>query len=372
MFLMAAVLSYADSQTEIFNRTTAYLDKGGILFQFHNTEKLSQQIEKLMQLGVENSKNVNAHIGMEFIRHFLKAIELKSLQGVGASVKDLSSDKMGIFPLYQNKVFVAVDPKSSGSVFAFAKNANGKLPYAGNLPANTIFATAVKLNFDNVFAEMKKSIPSDTLNTLDAVLVQNIGVNIADLLKNISGDCFFAVYNDNKPDSFHFIMQIADNNSVLKKAAKQRLAPLMRFYKDKSASFELPLPQGKFGGAYTVLFAQNKVFIYNSNAPLAKLLNVRKTEKTLVNVNSEVFGILVNCTGNSYTVINFDTASVAPEMPRKQYEAVSVGVMTPDGYLQCGKSNYEIFNFIEYFPLAEIVKNMKLNDKTSPLAEPLQ
>ena len=69
--VLSAAILYADNQTEIFNRTTKYLDKGGILFQFHNTQNFSEQIEKIMQLGTANSQNnANIQLGMEFFKNF--------------------------------------------------------------------------------------------------------------------------------------------------------------------------------------------------------------------------------------------------------------------------------------------------------------
>lgn len=371
--ITSAITLIANEQTEIFNRTTKYLDKGGILFQFHNTQNLSKQLESLIQLGTENSQTANLQLGMEFFQLLSTVADLKSLQGVGLSVKDLNSTKFPAFALYQNKSFVAIDPKSSGSVFAVVKNANGRFPSAANLPLNTIFATAVKLNWSNAYKNIEPSVhKDDSIKNIIAMIEQNLGMKIPTLMQSISGDFFLGIYKGETPDSFHFLVNFPDSGSVLKKMAQRQMAPLMKVYKDKSASFELPLPQGKFGAAYTVLFAQNKVFIYNSNAQLNKLLNTRKQEKLLSSLAPQIFGFLNKCEGNSYTVVNLNTSDILPGTPNNQYLAGSIGVMTPDGYLQSGKSNFMFFNFIEYAPLLDLINKIKTNSTQSHPASPLQ
>lgn len=380
LLLTAVVLSVitlsANEQTEIFNRTTKYLDKGGILFQFHNTQDLGRQFETLLQFSAQNSQTANLQLGIEFFKQFSKALDLDALQGVGASVKDLTAvtaDSRKAFALYQNKSFVAIDPKSSGSVFAVVRNANGRFPAAANLPLNTIFATGIKLNWSNAYRNIEKTVntKNSSLNII-AMIEQNLGVRMPALMQNISGDYFFAIYKGKTPDSFHFLAQIPDNNSVLKKIAQQRMAPLLKIYKDKSASFELPLPAGKFGAAYTVLFAQNRVFIYNSNAPLNSLLNTRRQEKLLTSLSPDIFGMLNRCDGNSYTVLNLNLKDIDPAMISKQYLACNIGTMKSDGYLQSGKSNFKVFDFTEYMPIIDLLKKMNSTAAEPPIAQPLQ
>ena len=189
---------------------------------------------------------------------------------------------------------------------------------------------------------------------------------------NFKREYFFAIYKDKGTENFHFLAYMPDKNAILKKLAKQRMAPLMKVYNDKSTSFQMPMQPGRFGNAFTVYFAQNRVFIYNSNAPLADLLNSKQQKKLLVTANPEIFDFLLNCEGNSYAVLNFNTAIIDKSVPFRQYHFGSVGTMTPDGYLQSGKSNYNLFNFSEYLPIVEIIKNLKVNEEVSPLNPPLQ
>lgn len=372
---LTTAMIHADSQSEIFNRTTRYLDKGGILFQFHNTENLEQQFENFLLIGARNSTADSLQLGMNFFKQFCKYMELNALQGVGVSVKDLNPviAPLKISPLYQNKSFIAVDPKSSGSIFAAARNGNIRFTAARNLPDNTIFATGVNLNMLNVYSNIERSTAnSDMLKNVSASFELNLGVNLNDFMKNISGEYFFAIYKDKGTENFHFLAYMPDKNAILKKLAKQRMAPLMKVYNDKSASLQMPIQPGRFGNAFTVYFAQNRVFVYNSNAPLADLLNSKQQKKLLITANPEIFSFLLNCEGNSYAVLNFNTAIIDKSVARKQYHFGSVGTMTPDGYLQSGKSNYNLFNFSEYLPIVEIIKNLKVNEEVSPLNPPLQ
>ena len=373
--VLSAVMLYADSQTEIFNRTTKYLDKGGILFQFYNTENMEQQLESFLLLGAENSTACSLPLGINIFKQFSKYLELNALQGVGISVKDLFPviAPLKISPLYQNKSFIAVEPKSSGSIFAVARDGNIKFTAAKNLPDNTIFAIGVNLNMLNVYSNIERSAAnSDMLKNISASFELNFDVRLNDFMKNISGEYFFAVYKDKGSENFHFLVCMPDKNAILEKLVKQRMAPLMKVYKDKSASLQMPMQPGRFGNAFTVYFAQNRVFIYNSNAPLADLLNSKQQKKLLVTANLEIFSFLLNCEGNSYAVLNLDTAIIDKSVARRQYQFGSVGTMTPDGYLQNGKSNYNIFNFSEYLPIVEIIKNLKVNEEASPLNAPLQ
>ena len=70
--VLSAAILYADTQTEIFNRTTKYLDKGGILFQFHNTENLEQQFENFLLIGARNSTADSLQPGMNFFKQICK------------------------------------------------------------------------------------------------------------------------------------------------------------------------------------------------------------------------------------------------------------------------------------------------------------
>ena len=354
LFLCGSV--FADMQKETFNRTIKYLDEGGLHFQYQKLENLDAQLRFLLDICSKANLN-DPNQGMLY-KKFLAAlskINFNDFQAVGSSTKRLKEN------LYANKFFLAVNPETAGANAAVKFNKNVKMQYCGTLPVNTVFAFGVYCDFAETFAIAEKNFKNNQDFKNNVIMFEQMfGIKAKDFAANVSGEFFSAVFNGTKKNEKHFLSVIPDNKGILKKLATRYLGPALIRYKDGSCSWEMPVAATDFGSGVTVYFAEKKVIVYNSNAPLKKLFNNDGSVQKLASAKPEIFGYLPNIEGMSYLVINLDVADFCPSAAKRNYSYCSfVSCKRGDGYLVDGRSNFNLLDVNEYAPIIEMLPELQ-------------
>ena len=344
-FLFCAVLYlYADTHEEIFDRTTKYLDRGGLTFQYQNLENLNNQVASLLDIFGRNY--VNDPIGQKIFKNFqilTESMRFDELQSWGVSTKRLQSN------LYANKLFTAVKPQSAGLLCALMGKNNVRFRIGADLPAETIFAAGVYLDWNKFSDILEKSFSDkNEFNNFSVMFEQIAGIRIHDLMRNCTGEFFAGIFRGTKNREFHFAVILPDNQNKLKLLAKRYFGPSLMQNKDGSAIFEMPVAASDFGSGVTVVFAHNQVYIYNSNAPIADLLKCGVNSKKLVDVSPEIFGMLKKIDGNSYAVVNLDIKDIDRNSDSYVYRIGSVCKYTGEGYFVSGISDFNLQDISEY------------------------
>lgn len=353
MLLFGSVV-FAGNQREIFNRTVKHLDMGGLNLQYQNLENLDEQITAL--LDVCGKAYVHDPMQQMILKNMLAVIRtmnFSDLQAVGSSSKRVASD------LYVNKFFLTVNPKASGTLCALPAGKNVRFRYAADLPFNTVFAIGAYLDWNNFFKTFERSFKDKAeINNFSVMFEQLTGVKMQVMAENLAGEFFGAVYKGNKKNELHFIAVIPDRKDVLKTLAVKYFGPALKKYSDGSFSWEIPVAASDFGNGIRVYFVKNQVFIYNSNAPLAQLLNRKGQLRRLSALHPRMFSLLDNINGNSFLVLNFNTGDFAADVTARTYRYVSVCKFMPDGYLVDALSNFNLQNLGEYTPLMEMLPDV--------------
>lgn len=343
--------AFADTQKETFDRTVKYLDAGGLHFQYQRLENLDVQLRFLLDFC--GKANVNASEQQFIYKNFLSAlsmIDFNDFQAIGSSTKKLKNN------LYANKFFLAVKPQMAAKL-----NRNVKMRYCANLPVNTIFASGAYFDFAETFAVFEKTFKNNQeFNNFAVMFEQTFGVSAKALAANITGEFFGAVFNGKKNKEKHFLAVIPDNSGMLKNLAARYFGPALRRYNDGSFSWEMPVAATEFGSGVTVYFANKKVVVYNSNAPLKKLFNNDGSVQRLAAAKPDVFGFLSDIRGISYIVINLDVRDICPEGPARNYSYCAFSsYKSDDGYLVDGRSNFNLQDVSEYNSILKILPELQ-------------
>ncbi len=348
---------FANSQKELFNRTAKYLETGGIHFQYQNLENLNGQLHFLIKLCENTTLEDPSHqMVIKNLLSVLKTLNFNDLQAVGSSTVKLSPT------LYSNKFAITLAPETSGILNFLQHRKNFRFRYGKNLPAETIFAAGIYLDWNNFYQTMEKTFPDkELLKNHSLMAEQMLGVKLQNLAANISGEFFSIVCRGTKAGQMNFAIAIPDNSNLLKQLAVRYFGPTLKQYKDGTMHWSMPVAASDFGSAVNLYFAANQVFIYGGSNDIADILNISGKKAKLSSVNPAIFGFLNNIEGSSFMVCNFNPNIIDKQITSCKFQCGSICRATPDGCLVSAKSNFNIFNVAEYQPLFNLMQTIPQN-----------
>ena len=360
LMLCGAMLLRAESQEELFERTVKHLDKGGLTFQYQNLENLNKQVASLLDIFSKTYVNDSTQqMIFNNVLMLVNSMKFDDLQSFGSSTKQLAPR------LYANKLFTAVKPQAVGTLCALSGKNNVKFAIGSELPASTIFALGAYMDWNNFFSVIERSFANkNEFNNFMLMFEQSVGIKVPELMKNCTGEFFGGIFKGNKKKELHFVAVIPDNQGKLKLLAQRYLGAALRQNKNGSATFEMPVAASDFGSGVTVLFVQNKVCIYNSNAPFYTLLKCGAKGRKLADSVPQIFGMLKNVAGNSYIVMNLDVKDIDSSLDSHVYRYGAVCNYIDNGYFVSGRSDFNLQDVSEYVNLFGLLPSLN-NDSTN-------
>jgi hypothetical protein len=350
----AFVFASANSDEKLFSRTTAPLDKGGVYFMYKKYENLEAQLKQLIDMAAKKKGMTPLQHMLVFnLKYFLTPLKLNDLQAVG-----VSSKRESMF-LYKSNFFAAFKPGSNSALLALPAQRTWEFKFAKNLPVNTVYASGMMLDCRNFYKKLESSSRSKEEFAMHCSMIeQTLNVKIQDLLNALEGEFFTAVYKG-KGEEFNFLVSMPDNNGLLKQLAIQYFGTDVKQHPNGSAVLEMPYTLKETNNSIRAVFADKRLYVFNSNADLDLMLNKNGRAGRLAAFNPKIYGFLNKFEGNSYSVFNLDTAWVNRKMWRRIYQAGGYGCFSNDGYLFKSEANFNIFDMSNFLPLYELI-NKKL------------
>ena len=359
---LTTAMIHADSQSEIFNRTTEHLDKGGIYFQYQNLENLSSQILTIIETA-ENSlpQNPSHKRVLSSLTQFINVLNLNDIQSAGLSIKRLSPT------LYANKSFLTVKQGNNNLLFALDNQQNHSFTLPSLLPENTIFAAGSYLDWNNLYKKLELAAPDkEQFKVYCSMFEQSLQFKLKDMAANISGEFFAGIFKGRQMHRYHFMIIIPDRNGMLENLCRKYFGAMIQNIKNNKIRITLPLAESDFGNGITLESRNGCIAIFNSDF---KDVNFSVKAKKLSAVNPAIFKSLNKTTGTSYLVCNFDPSWLDSTIRSCSYMYCGTIKYTPYGYAGESISNFNLNNFAEYAPLLKLlpekIKKNTVTDTTS-------
>ncbi len=321
-----------------FSSVTSKLEKGGDLFAYLNTTKITNTIEKSINTlkdTINSSENISEVKKKEnekwfsFISRLLNDSGLLETSGIGISSKEIEKG------LTRSRFVIQHNPgEGDGLIWNLAGKSPGDLGSLDMLPENTVFSSFSDFNYFKLWSWIKDQAERSGddkirfgITSMEKDL-KNMGIDLSKLLKSINGNSGFIITLDSKkkgkfpigeknvefPEpAFAFVFETGDD-SIFELLSKK--IPDVDIKKDKGRkTISIKAPKMPFTFSPVIIQSNNLLIIASTISVVEKILN---NDEDSVLKNSEEFKILsagIPDTGNGFT---FLSSSLFKEIIRVQ------------------------------------------------------
>ncbi len=279
---MGIVSTGADSSE--FSSITSKLEKGGDLFVYLNTSKISESIERsvnTLKETINSSEKIQKdHKGetekwFSFLNNILKDSGLLEISGIGMSAKEYEKG------FTRSKFIIQHDPeKGNGLLWNSGGKTSGDLSSLDILPEETVFASFSDINYNTIWKWIKEQAERSGddkirfgITSMEKDLKEK-GIDINSLLSSIKGETGIIFTMDKKnlkeyptpvkkikfPDP-GFALVIETANDSIFTLLSTKIPDVTVAEKDGMKSISIKSPQMPFTFSPQVIQAENMLII---------------------------------------------------------------------------------------------------------------
>ncbi|MEN8221900.1 MAG: hypothetical protein ABFR36_01465 [Acidobacteriota bacterium] len=267
-----------------FSSITSKLEKGGDLFVYLNTSKISASIERSINTlketitsseKMQGGQKGEAEKWFTFIKSILKGSGLLEISGIGISSKEYEKG------FTRSKFIVQHDPdKGKGLFWNSGSNRSGDLSSLDILTEDTVFASFSDINYNTIWKWIRKQAEQSGddkirfgLTSMEKDLKDN-GIDLNSLLSSINGETgiIFTMDKTNikeypTPDKkikfpdpgFALVIETA-NDSIFTLLSK-KIPEVKIIEKDGVKSISIKTPKMPFSFSPKIIQAENMLII---------------------------------------------------------------------------------------------------------------
>ena len=333
------------SDDRSFSSVTSKLEKGGDLFVYLNTQKITDTIEKsllTLKETIISSENTDADKKKEtekwfgFMHGFLKGSGLFDIAALGVSSRGVQEG------LTRSRFVVQHSPgRDNGLIWNLTQKDPGNLDFIGILPENTVLASFVDFNYSMLWKWIKEQAEKSGddkvrfgVGSVETDL-KNLGIDLPAILKSINGNSGFLITLDRDrkikipnggknvefPEpSIALVFETADD-SIFKLLASR--IPDAKIKEEKGTkTIEIKAPPMPFSFSPVILQSNNLLILASTPAIAGKLMNASEKSSLASSTEFKKLSAGIPLSGNGFT---FMSAGFFREMMKIQTGLNPVG-----------------------------------------------